>query len=392
MTEHTPSQPRKWIVPMLPRSNDEAHRASTPLELFFDLVFVVAVAQAAVALHHGFAEGYIAESIISYLAVFFAIWWAWMGFTWFASSYDCDDVPYRLVTFIQLTGALIVAAGIKQAFEQTDYTVVVVGYVVMRLAIVSQYIRAGYTNPSKRKSLYSIAIGFIICQIGWVTLVFFQGQAWHPYAFFILGVIELFSPFWGGREIDTTWHIGHITERYGLFTIIVLGESILSASLGIQATLESGEFNISLVPIIIGGLLIIFCMWWAYFESSTSNLLTSMPTAFLWGYGHYFIFASIAAVGVGFTVQIDYALHHTEINSITAGMMLAIPCVLYLLMLWTLHTNLQTATRFQLFLIPSFALLILLTPFTSQPALLIGLLLVLLLVIKLVMKHRQDTK
>src|SRR5688572_5001703 len=134
MTEHTQSpQPRKWIVPMLPRSKDEAHRASTPLELFFDLVFVVAIAQAGAALHHGFAEGHITESIFSYLAVFFAIWWAWLNFTWFASAYDCDDVPYRLATFIQITGALIIAAGVPQAFEHADYGIVVVGYVVMRL-------------------------------------------------------------------------------------------------------------------------------------------------------------------------------------------------------------------------------------------------------------------
>jgi low temperature requirement protein LtrA len=102
---------------MRPRSPEEAHRAATPLELFFDLVFVVAVAQAGLALHHSLAEGHILEGIIGYTAVFFAIWWAWMNFTWFASAYDCNDVPYRVATFVQLAGALILAAGVPQAFE-----------------------------------------------------------------------------------------------------------------------------------------------------------------------------------------------------------------------------------------------------------------------------------
>lgn len=391
MTNSHP-QPRKWIVLMLPRATDEAHRASTPLELFFDLVFVVAVAQAGSALHHGFSEGNILQSIISYLTVFFAIWWAWMSFTWFASAYDCDDVPYRIVTFVQITGALIVAAGIPRAFEQADYSIVVIGYVVMRLAVVAQYLRAGYTNPSERPTVFRYAIATVLTQIGWSILVFFQGQPWHPFAFVTLGLIELIVPALVERADRSLWHAAHITERYGLFTIIVLGESILYTSLGIQATVESGEFNTSLIPIIAGGLLIIFVMWWAYFDRPMNDLLTSLQNTFLWGYGHYFIFASIAAVGAGLAVQIDYVLRNTEIDSVTAGMMITIPSVLYLLILWTLHATPKPVSAFQHYFIPIFCLLILLTPFTPQPALLTGILFVLLLVIKLTLQHREYTK
>ena len=80
---------------MVARSPHEAHRAATPLELFFDLVFVVAIAQAANGLHHAVAELHVVDGLIGYLMVFFAIWWAWMAFTWFASAYDCDDVRAR---------------------------------------------------------------------------------------------------------------------------------------------------------------------------------------------------------------------------------------------------------------------------------------------------------
>jgi low temperature requirement protein LtrA len=76
---------RRFVAPMAARSPHEAHRVATPLELFFDLVFVVAIAQAAGGLHHAIAEGHVGDGIVGYLMVFFAIWWAWMNFTWFAS-------------------------------------------------------------------------------------------------------------------------------------------------------------------------------------------------------------------------------------------------------------------------------------------------------------------
>ena len=87
------------------------HRPATSLELLFDLVFVVAIAQAASRLHHGIVAGHTGEALLSYGMVFFAVWWAWMNFTWFASGYDTDDVPYRLLVLVQLIGALILAAG-----------------------------------------------------------------------------------------------------------------------------------------------------------------------------------------------------------------------------------------------------------------------------------------
>src|SRR5688572_12628855 len=102
---------------MTARSPHEHHRVSTPLELFFDLVFVVAVARAAAGLHHAIAELHVGAGLIGFAMVFFAIWWAWMNFTWFASAYDCDDVAYRCAVFVQITGALVMAAGIPAMFE-----------------------------------------------------------------------------------------------------------------------------------------------------------------------------------------------------------------------------------------------------------------------------------
>lgn len=95
---------------MVGRDRDEAGRASTPLELLFDLCFVVAVSSAANELHQFVAVGHIGQGLIGYLTVFFAIWWAWMNFTWFASAYDTDDIRYRLLTFVQIAGVLAIAA------------------------------------------------------------------------------------------------------------------------------------------------------------------------------------------------------------------------------------------------------------------------------------------
>ena len=121
---------------MRARGMHEVHRVSTPLELFFDLCFVVAVSQAAAQLHHALGSDHPGTGVLHYLMLFFAIWWAWMNFTWFATAYDTDDGVYRATTLVQITGVLIMAAGVPRAFEN-DFRIVIAGYVVMRLAMVS---------------------------------------------------------------------------------------------------------------------------------------------------------------------------------------------------------------------------------------------------------------
>ncbi|MCB9079717.1 MAG: low temperature requirement protein A [Anaerolineaceae bacterium] len=375
---------------MRPRSPAETHRAATTLELFFDLVFVVAVAQAAAALHHRLAEGHFGPAVVSYLMVFFGIWWAWMNFTWFASAYDCDDVPYRLTVFVILTGALMLAAGVPQAFEEGNFTITVAGYVVMRLAIVAQWLRAAQSDLPRRGCAYRYAVGITVCQMGWVGLLFVPAE-WRLPGFVVLAVAELLVPVWAERAGATTWHPGHIAERYGLFTIIVLGESILSTSLGIQSAIETGEFSNDLIGIIVGGLLIIFSMWWLYFDWPMEELLTSLQRAFIWGYGHLFIFASAAAVGAGLAVMIDYALHHAEIGAVEAGAAVAVPVAIYLICLWTLHVGLQASHHLQRFLIPVVVILVLLTPLAGgRSVLLTGLLLAAMLAVKLVSRYGHN--
>jgi low temperature requirement protein LtrA len=357
---------------MVARSPHEVHRASTPLELFFDLVFVVAIAESANALHHAVAEAHAAQGLVGFLMVFFAIWWAWMNFTWFASAYDVDDLRYRVAVFVQMFGALVIAAGIPEMFSTFGpNTTVISGYLIMRIAGVAQWLRAAADDPERRATALRYAAGIAILQLAWIGLI------WLPHlwgrAFVVLLALEMAVPVWAERAAPTTWHPHHIAERYGLLTLIVLGESILSATLAVQSALKEGTALRDLLPIITGGWLTACSMWWLYFDRPVHDLLTSIRRALMWGYGHYFVFASAAAVGAGLAVNVDQATHHAKISATVAGAAVAIPVAIFLICLWVLHHRPEyRPTRW---MGPAAAALVLLTPFSGQAVLSTGLIL-----------------
>jgi low temperature requirement protein LtrA len=314
--------------------------------------------------------------------VFFALWWAWIAFTWFASAYDCDDVPYRLLVFVQITGALLLAAGIPAMFEQRMANVATIGgYVVMRLALVVQWLRAAASDPVRRTTARRYAGGLVVLQTAWVGVLLVPQQYWVP-AFLIMVVLDLALPVWAESASPTTWHPHHIAERYGLLTMIVLGESVLAATTAIQSALASGEALSSLTSLILGGLLIVYSMWWLYFHRPVHDLLTSFRKAFIWGYGHYFVFASAAAVGAGLAAAVDAATHHAKVGPVGAGFAVAIPVATYLICLWFLHDRPDYSRTHMS--APIAAALVLLTPFTGIAVPLIGLILAALVAAKLV--------
>jgi low temperature requirement protein LtrA len=368
---------------MMPRSPDEPHRAATPLELLYDLVFVVAVALAAAQLHHGLAEGKFAETLVTYCLAFFGIWWLWMTFTWFASSYDNDDVPYRLLTFMQMIGALIVASGAEALFQRHDLTAPVIGYVIVRISGVIQWLRAARSDPERRRTALRYAVGISLVQVAWVLLLLLPSALFVP-AFIVLAMVELLIPVWAEAAGPTPWNEHHIRERYGLFTLLVLGESILSASVALQTAVESHGMNASLTGIIVGALLIVFALWWLYFYHRERRVMGSTWVTFSWAYGHWFIFGATAAVGAGLSVVIDQTTHHAEISAATAGMTVAIPTAIFVIALWILQEQPHARHVIDKLLYPVATVLILLTPFTGQSVLMIGILLALLVVIGVV--------
>jgi low temperature requirement protein LtrA len=327
-----------WRRPMTGRDRDEEHRASTPLELLFDLCFVVAVAGAASSLHHGLAEGRLGHALLGYLTVFFAIWWAWMTFTWFASAYDTDDVAYRLLTFVQMTGALVLAAGVPRAFDVQDFAVVTVGYVIMRLAMLVQWLRVGNEHRARRTTALVYVVGIAVVQALWVARLFVPGVP-ALLSFVVLALLDVLVPVVAERVGGAIpWHPGHITERYGLFTIIVLGEVILASSTSIREGVLVRGLSAGLVMLSIGALLLVFGMWWLYFKRSVEQSLgLSSRSAFIWGYGHYLIFAAVAAVGAGIGAMTDVATHEAHAGGRTVGTALAGAIATYLLVLSLLH-------------------------------------------------------
>lgn len=380
------AQIRRLVVPMRGRSSDEEHRAATPLELFYDLVIVVAIAVAASSLHHGISADHIVESILGYVLVFFAIWWAWMAFTWFAASYDTDDVPYRIAVFVQMAGAIIMAAGIGRAFdiEAADWSLVLLGYIVMRAALVVQWLRAARDDPANRVQNIRYAVGISVMQVLWVIAFLAVPGEMFPIAFLILVAGELAVPIVAGRGATEVFHPGHIAERYGLLTIIVLGESVLAGALAFGSVADGAFTDLELLFLAIGALLLVFAMWWLYFERESGDLLTSRARAFEWGYGHYFVWISAAAVGAGIAVGVDVLTVHAEVDMTVAGAAVAIPVAIYLASIWVLHDVPRPMSQLRMALSPVAVVLVLLTPLTPQPILLTGVVVVALLAAKIV--------
>jgi low temperature requirement protein LtrA len=336
-TMTNPASPiANFLRPLRPRDPEEHHRVATPLELLFDLVSVIAIASAAAGLHHAIAENHAGDGVITFLIAFFAIWWAWMNFTWFSSAYDNDDLFYRLLTMVLMAGSLTMAAGIQFLFTATpDLTMVIFGYVVMRIAMVVLWLRAAYHDPVGRRTNVVYALGIFLVQIYWVIYLMTQSVStglglalWVLGALLELAVPAIAEPLSG----NTPWHRHHIMERYGLLNIIVLGETLLAGSIALRQF--AGEFNLMLVHTALSALVIVFALWWAYFARQEHLGSHRLSRALQWGYGHFFIFASGAAVGAGFAALVDIITHHAEVPLIVGDYAVAIPVAIYFASLW----------------------------------------------------------
>jgi low temperature requirement protein LtrA len=379
----------KIAAPMRGRDPTEEGRAATPLELFFDLVVVVAIALAADRLHLALIEGVGASAPVSYLLVFIAIWLAWVNFTWFASAYDNDDVIFRLSVFVIMTGALVVAAGVPRIFDRRDFTLGVIGYVIMRIALVTQWVRVAIDDQPRRQAAWRFAIGITACQVGWLSLLVVP-SLW-PLVFIVLVPIELLIPAWAERAARTGFNPEHIAERYGLFMIIVLGESVLAASLAIQGVMNGEGLTLDAVGVIAGSLLIVFATWWIYFDRPEEHYLDSVPTAIVWSYLHFPVFAAVAAVGAGLVVAIEEASGHAHLGWVTVGAAVAAPIIVFLLSLWALYARLVHDVYHQA-LTPAAGVLIVGAVFTPAPILAIGLVLVGVVAAKVILRLRESAQ
>jgi len=321
---------------VIARDIDEPHRKTTPLELLFDLTFVVAVASVVQQLTHSIEVGEAGEAVGPFLMVFFSIWWAWNQFTWLASAYDTDDALYRLFTMLQMGGVLVLAAGVPMAFDSGNFAAVTMGYLILRLGLLATLLRAIKDDPATRATARRYAVGISIVQVGWLLRLMLPAELAVP-SFLILVIAELAVPLWADRVSLLSWHPHHIAERYGKFTILVLGESVLSVTIAVQEALEDG-LSPSLVVASVAGLLLLFALWWLYFSEPAAEGLQKKRERYLfWNYGHYFLYAALAAVGTGIEIAVRSVTADVESSTLIVGYSLALPVAIVILLLWLLH-------------------------------------------------------
>ncbi|MFO1141263.1 MAG: low temperature requirement protein A [Amaricoccus sp.] len=340
------------------------------MELFFDLVAVLAIAAAGAGLHHALAEGHALQGILGFHAAFFAIWWAWMNYTWFSSAYDNDDSLFRLLTLVIMAGALILATGVPDFFGgPSALPLGVGGYILMRVGMVALWLRAAAGHPSQRRVGLRYALGITLVQVYWTLLLLAGPLAglFNFWAVFVVGVVlELGVPVWAERRDATPWHRHHIVERYGLMNMIVLGETLLAAVLATRAAIDNGVVWGELGVVAASAVVTAFALWWLYFtEDEQLGSETTDARAFVWGYGHFLIFAAGAGAGAGFAVQVDVLTEHAHLTEVTADFAAAIPIAVYLLGLWLVRDRfcLTGAARPVLLVAAALALL---TPFAPH--------------------------
>ena len=295
MTSSTAAPARSRLFPMRPRDPNEPGRTASSLELLFDLTFVVAVAQVAAELAHGIADDNVGDSLLGYLMVFFAIWWAWMNFTWFATSFATDDWLYRILTIVQMGGVLVLAAGIEPVFAGYDFTVLVLSYVVMRVAMVAQWLRASRSAGQSRRATQIYAGGIATVQVLWLLQLLLIGPV-SSIALLILIAAEIAIPVVAERQGTTPWHPHHITDRYGLFTLILLGESLLASANAIIGALHDDQALGPLISIAVLTLVVTAALWWLYFWPPHHRAISAFGSSLRYGYVHYFVFAAAGAL------------------------------------------------------------------------------------------------
>lgn len=316
------------------RDPHEIHRVSTQLELFFDLITVIAIAAVTAALHHGISEGHGLEALPRFVFLYSAIWWAWMNYTWFASAFDNDGPVYRLLVMVIMTGALIFAGGAAQIFKTLDFQWALGGWCLMRVGMALLWVRAS-TNPDFATTCRRYAGGIVLAQLCWVVMYFLTEPA--STAFYVAGMlcflVEFAVPPFAESARTTPFHRHHIIERYGLLAIISMGEIMLSISIGF-GKMYGEHPDLWTGASALAALVIVFALFWIYFCEREHLVRSSFWTAFVWGYGHVFIFGGIAALGAALAAEIDIVDGHSKLDGAAVASWLGVPLAVVLLALW----------------------------------------------------------
>ncbi len=335
--------------PMSGRDPHEIHRVATPLELLFDLTFVLSFGLAASQFAHALAEGHYGVALTGFGFASFAICWAWINFSWFSSAYDTDDWIFRIATMVQMIGALILAIGLPRMFaslehgSHLDNEVMVMGYVVMRVAMIFQWLRAAKQNPERRSACLTYVVAISVAQLGWIALIPIHLPLVPTFTLIgLLVLVEISGPYIAERRFGgTPWHPHHIAERYGLFAIIALGEGVVGTVAALSAVIEAQGWTLDAGLVCIAGIGLTFGMWWVYYIVPSGAILHAhRERSFVWGYSQVVMFAAIVATGAGLHVAAYYIEHEAHIGPVATVLTVAIPVSLYLACIYALYTYL----------------------------------------------------
>ena len=295
-------QSRLFTPPQIRAIDDADERSATWLELFFDLVFVVAVAQLAVSLSHDLTV----HGFLVYCGLFVPVWWAWVGYTFYADRFGTDDVVHRVLTLSGMFAVGALASVIPDA-AAGDTAPFAIAYVAVRMFVIAQNVRAWLHIPGARPLLnvyiptFSIAAALMLVSVA----VSPPARYWIWAVALTLDVCTPLVPQVRRRVMLVPIHASHIPERIGLFTIIVLGETVVAVVIG------TGSVNWSLESGVVAALGFIICagFWWIYFDYLDGEAFIrrggAVGQAYL--YVHLPLTAAVVALGVG----IEHAILET---------------------------------------------------------------------------------
>jgi low temperature requirement protein LtrA len=278
-------------------ADEEDDRRATWLELFFDLVFVAAVGQLANALSGRPTP----TRFFEFLGLFVPVWWAWMGYTFYANRFDTDDLPYRLLTLLGMFGVAVLATTVPGVFRGATVGFTL-AYVGVRTVLLALYERARRHVPEARGLATTFLLAFGLANVVWLVSLAVP----RPWTYVLWGVAllaELSAPVLAWRQLPRApIHPRHIPERFGLITLIVLGESVFAVVSGVTRV----NWGAASSTAAIAGFLVAAALWWIYFDFVGEAAVTrrSIAGGLVYVYMHYFVVVGLTALGAGVKMAI----------------------------------------------------------------------------------------
>ena len=363
--------------PTLYALHREGGRHATWLELFFDLVFVLAIAELTRYLHdHLTVSGF-----LGFAFLFVPVWGTWMGYTYYADLFDVDGPAYRVAMLAAMLLSIALAVSIPGALDGGS-SGFAAAYVALRMLLVGLYAWAWRHAREIRPLCARYVVGFSAGALVWVVSLLVPEPA--RYGVWILGiaVIEIATPFFTQLTVleELPFQISHLPERLGLFTIIVLGESIVVTGLGVADT----KWAVGSVIVAALGFAAVGCLWWLYFdrvdesavERAYAGGVRELLIGFAWAYGHLLVYVGLAATAVGIELAIEEATHAALVGGPRVALCGGV--ALYLLAITIVHPlspqQLPKSALVARLAVATFALVLALAGSALSPPLLVGLL------------------